>query len=66
MSADHRLVANTLESDWNERLRRLDTLQQEHDRQRKADQNLLNEEARARMLAAVSKPLGLSGLKTVL
>lgn len=48
---DHRLVANTLESDWNERLRRLDTLQQEHDRQRKADQNLLNEEARARILA---------------
>jgi len=48
---DHRLVANTLESDWNERLRRLDTLQQEHDRQRKADQSLLNEEARARILA---------------
>jgi hypothetical protein len=44
---DNRLVADTLEADWNERLRRLDALQQEHDRQRKADQSLLSEEARA-------------------
>jgi hypothetical protein len=48
---DNRLVADTLEADWNEHLRRLDALQQEHDRQRKADQGLLNDEARARILA---------------
>jgi hypothetical protein len=48
---DNRLVADTLEADWNEQLRRLDTLQQEHDRQRKSDQGLLSEEARARIRA---------------
>src|SRR3989338_1097928 len=48
---DNRLVADTLEADWNEHLRRLDALQQEHDRQRKADQGLLSDEARARILA---------------
>src|ERR1039457_5749459 len=48
---DNRLVADRLEADWNEYLRRLDALQQEHDRQRKADQGLLSAEARARILA---------------
>lgn len=48
---DNRLVADTLEADWNERLRLLDALQQKHDRQRKADQGLLSEEARARIRA---------------
>jgi len=48
---DNRLVADTLEADWNERLRQLDALQQEHDRQRQADQALLNEEARANIRA---------------
>jgi len=48
---DHRLVADALEADWNEHLRRLDALQQEHDRQRQADQSLLSDEARARILA---------------
>ncbi len=48
---DNRLVADTLEADWNERLRSLDALQQEHDQQRKADQGLLSEEARARIRA---------------
>lgn len=48
---DHRLVADALEADWNEQLRRLDTLQQEHERQRNADQGLLGEAARARILA---------------
>ena len=47
---DNRLVADTLEADWNEHLRRLDALQQEHERQRKADQGILSEEARARIL----------------
>lgn len=41
----NRLVADTLEADWNERLRQLDTLQQEHDRQQRADQKLLSDEA---------------------
>ncbi len=48
---DNRLVADTLEADWNERLRGLDALQQEHERQRKADQGLLSEEARTRIRA---------------
>ncbi len=38
---DNRLVADTLEADWNEQLRNLDALQQEHERQRKADEGLL-------------------------
>lgn len=45
----NRLVADTLEADWNDRLRQLDTLQQEHDRQQQADQKLLGDEARARI-----------------
>ena len=48
---DNRLVADTLEADWNERLRRLDALQQQHEEQRNADQGLLSEEARARIRA---------------
>jgi DNA invertase Pin-like site-specific DNA recombinase len=48
---DHRLVADALEADWNEQLRRLDTLQQEHEHQRNADQGLLGDAARARILA---------------
>ncbi len=46
---DNRLVAGTLEADWNERLRNLDALEQEHERQRKADEGLLNDEARAKI-----------------
>lgn len=48
---DHRLVADALEADWNEQLRRLETLQQQHERQHQADQGLLNEQARTRILA---------------
>ena len=48
---DNRLVADALEADWNERLRRLDALQQDHERQRAADQNLLAEDARERIMA---------------
>ena len=48
---DNRLVADALEADWNERLRQLDALQREHERQRAADQGLLGEEARGRILA---------------
>ena len=47
---DNRLVADSLEADWNDRLRRLDTLQQEHEQQRKSDQQLLAEDARERIM----------------
>ena len=47
----NRMVADTLEADWNDHLRRLDMLQQEHDRLRQSDQNLLGDEARARIRA---------------
>lgn len=48
---EHRLVADSLEAEWNERLRRLDALTQEHDRQRAADRGLLDEAARTRIRA---------------
>ena len=48
---DNRLVADTLEADWNDRLRSLDALQQEHERQRTTDEGLLNDEARANIRA---------------
>jgi DNA invertase Pin-like site-specific DNA recombinase len=48
---ENRLVADSLEADWNAKLRALDTLQQEHEQQRKADQGLLSEDARARIIA---------------
>jgi DNA invertase Pin-like site-specific DNA recombinase len=47
----NRLVADALESAWNERLRELDSLAQEYDRQKQADQRLLGEDARARIRA---------------
>ena len=46
----YRLVANTLEADWNEQLHQLDALQQEQDQQRDAYQRLLSEEARISVL----------------
>lgn len=48
---DHRLVADTLEADWNQRLRQLNALQLEHDQQREADRGLLSDDARERILA---------------
>lgn len=45
------MVADTLEADWNDSLRRLDALQQEHDRLRQSDQKLLGDEARTRIRA---------------
>ena len=47
---DHRLVADALEADWNEALRQLDALQQEHGRQRQADPMCLDEESRMSLL----------------
>jgi DNA invertase Pin-like site-specific DNA recombinase len=48
---NHRLVADALEADWNEQLRRVEALEQECQRQRQTDQDLLSEPARARILA---------------
>lgn len=48
---ENRLVADALEADWNEQLRQLEALQQEHERQRQADQGLLSKDARTRILA---------------
>jgi DNA invertase Pin-like site-specific DNA recombinase len=45
----NRLVADSLESDWNDRLRQLDSLQQEHERHQQADQKLLGDDARAKI-----------------
>lgn len=47
----NRLVADALESTWNDRLRELDSLTQEHDRQQQSDQRLLTDDARARIRA---------------
>jgi hypothetical protein len=47
----NRLVADALEADWNERLRELDSLTQEHDRQQQTDQKLLGDDVRARIRA---------------
>lgn len=51
---ENRLVADALEADWNARLRQLDTLQREHERQREADRTLLDEPARQRIMALAS------------
>jgi DNA invertase Pin-like site-specific DNA recombinase len=47
----NRLVADQLEADWNERLRRLEALTLEQQRQRKADEDLLTEDAQQRLAA---------------
>ncbi|TIL87781.1 MAG: recombinase family protein, partial [Mesorhizobium sp.] len=48
---DNRLVADALEADWNARLRDLDALQREHERQNEADRSLLDEPAQKRIRA---------------
>lgn len=48
---DRRLVADALEADWNEALRRLDALQQEHTRERTVDQVRLDEDSRIRLMS---------------
>jgi hypothetical protein len=48
---DHRLVADALEADWNDKLRALAAAQETYERQREADQGLLDERRRAEILA---------------
>lgn len=47
---DNRLVADTLEADWNEKLRILNQLQKEHEQQRKADKNLSSQDVSERII----------------
>ena len=47
----NRLVADTLEADWNERLRALTEAQEQYERQRQADRAVLDQESRSRILA---------------
>jgi DNA invertase Pin-like site-specific DNA recombinase len=48
---NNRLVADSLEADWNEKLRRLGEAQEHDRRQREADRLALDDEQRARILA---------------
>ena len=47
----NRLVADSLEADWNSKLRALHAAQQEYERQRSADRLTVDKEARRRVLA---------------
>jgi DNA invertase Pin-like site-specific DNA recombinase len=48
---NNRLVADSLEAEWNERLRALTTAQEEYERQRIADRKIIDAEQRAQVLA---------------
>jgi DNA invertase Pin-like site-specific DNA recombinase len=48
---NHRLVADELEADWNQRLRELRQAQQEYEQQRAADQKRRDEQQRQQILA---------------
>ncbi|HWS95674.1 MAG TPA: recombinase family protein, partial [Candidatus Methylomirabilis sp.] len=48
---ENRLVADSLEKDWNEKLRALAEAQQNYERQRQTDQTVLNEGQRKQILA---------------
>ena len=51
---DNRLVAASLEADWNDRLRALHQVQEEYERQRAIDRGVLDEQQRAAILALAS------------
>src|SRR5215467_8998691 len=48
---DNRLVADSLEAEWNSKLRNLSEAQQERERQREQDRKVLSEPQRAAILA---------------
>lgn len=48
---EHRLVADALEADWNDKLRAFADAQETYERQRKEDRGLIDEERRAEVLA---------------
>jgi DNA invertase Pin-like site-specific DNA recombinase len=51
---ENRLVAASLEAEWNEKLRALEESQQEYQTKREKDRKLLDEQTRARVLALAS------------
>jgi DNA invertase Pin-like site-specific DNA recombinase len=51
---DNRLVADSLEAEWNARLRALGEAKEEYERQREADRATIDEEQRARILRLAS------------
>jgi DNA invertase Pin-like site-specific DNA recombinase len=51
---DNRLVADTLEADWNRKLCELDEAQKEYERKREADRLVLNEEERTALFSLVT------------
>ena len=51
---DNRLVADTLEADWNQKLSALDEAQREYERKRETDRVVLNEEQRATLFSLVT------------
>jgi DNA invertase Pin-like site-specific DNA recombinase len=48
---DHRLVADSLEAEWNSKLRTLSETQQERERQREQDRKVLSDQQRAAILS---------------
>ena len=50
---DNRLVADTLEADWNEKLRALNQMQQEHEQQRKKDNHSFTQESSERIIRTI-------------
>ena len=48
---DNRLVADSLEADWNQKLRELADAKEDYERQRRADSLLLDEQKRAQVMA---------------
>lgn len=51
---DNRLVADSLEADWNAKLRALSAAQEEYERQSQEETSLLDEERRAKVLSLAS------------
>jgi DNA invertase Pin-like site-specific DNA recombinase len=52
---DHRLVADSLEADWNQKLRALAEAQQDYERRCEQDRKILDQEQRTAILALVSE-----------
>lgn len=51
---DNRLVTDSLEAEWNAKLRALSDAQEQYDRQRESDKMMLNQEQRTRILSLAS------------
>ena len=51
---DNRLVADSLEADWNQKLRALAALQEDYDRKRQADSRLLDDQQRREIASLVT------------